>query len=125
MTDIAAAFAQIMVAASGALGAGYWPAVARWPGTPVMENGSIVTPGTPIALDCMAQVDAATEAMRGEASYTDGDVRILVLADTLAGTLDTAARIEITEGPHVGTFMIATCQRDPAAIYWDCRGRRA
>jgi hypothetical protein len=123
--DVAGAFAQIMVAASGALGAGFWPAVARWPGTPVMENGSIVTPGTPINLDCMAQVDVVTEAMRGEASYTDGDVRILVLADTLSGNLDTGAKIEIAAGPHAGTWMIASCQRDPAAIYWDCRGRRA
>lgn len=123
--DIAAAFAQILTAASGALGAGYWPAVARWPGTPVMEGGSIVTPGTPLEYPCQVQIDAATEAMRTQASYTDGDVRLLVLCATLAVVLDTDARIEITAGPHAGEWLVSSCQLDPAAIYWDCRGRRA
>jgi hypothetical protein len=123
--DIAAAFAQIMVAASGALGAGYWPAVARWPGTPVMEGGSIVAPGTPVEKTCSAQVDAATDAMRSEASFTDGDVRLLILAATLGGSMDTDARVQITAGPHAGQWLVATVARDPAGIYWECRGRRA
>lgn len=119
------AFAQIAAAFSDTFGAGYWPAVARWPGTPVMAGGSIVTPGTPVEKPCRAQVDNVTEAMRQAQSYTDGDVRILVLAATLDGALDTDARLEITDGPHVGEWLVAGVQRDPAAIYWECRGRRA
>lgn len=87
-------------------------------------GGSIVSPGTPIVKTCKAQVDALTEAMR-QAGFADGDMRILVLAATLDGVLDTDAQIEVLDGPHAGRWMISDIERDPVGAYWQCRGRRA
>ncbi len=123
--SMAAAFADIALGFSAATGVGFHDAAAKWPGTPVMdEGGSITTPGTPVTKTCSAQVDAVTEAMRQAEGYTDQDVRILVLAATLDGVLDTDATIDVLEGPHAGEWMIASCDRDPAGIYFECRGRR-
>lgn len=117
MADIALGF-------SAALGVGYHDALAKWPGEAVYDDGgSIQTPGTPIAKTCSVQIDAATEAMRSE-GFTDGDMRLLVLAATLDGDMDTDARVEVLAGPHVGTWLVASVERDPAGIYWQCRGRR-
>lgn len=123
---IAAAFADIALGFSAATGAGYHPAIARWPGKPVAESGgSIAIPGTPITKSCHAQVDAATEAMRASEGFVDGDVRLLILAATLDMDMDTDATVEITKGPHRGKWMVGSVERDPAGVYWACRGRRA
>lgn len=113
------------LAFSQAMGAPYHAAVARWPGTPVVDDGgSIVTPGTPVAKDCRVQVDVATEAMRSAEGFKDTDVRLLVLAASLDGLLDTQAQIEVTEGPNAGVYSLQSASTDPAGIAWDCRGRR-
>lgn len=123
--SIQQAIADIALAFSAQLGAGYWDAKAKSPGTPTKDaGGSITSPGTPFALDCSAQVDAVTEAMRQAEGYTEQDVRILVLAATLDGELDTDATIKVLAGPHAGEYMVASVDRDPAGIYWECRGRR-
>jgi len=123
--SIAEAFADIALGMSAAIGGGFHDALAKWPGTPITDDGgSITTPGTPITKTCSAQVDAVTEAMRQADSYTDQDIRILVLAATLDGELDTDATIDIQDGPHIGEWMIASCDQDPCGVYWECRGRR-
>jgi hypothetical protein len=63
--------------------------------------------------------------MRGADGYAEGDVRFLILSATLTGTLDTDATVEVTEGPHAGTWMVSAIERDPLAIYYQGRGRRA
>lgn len=123
--SIADAFADIALGISRATGTGYHDALAKWPGTATYDaGGSIDTPGEPVELECSAQVDSVTEAMRLADGFTESDMRLLVLAATLAGDLDTSATIEVLAGPHAGTWMIASCDRDPAGIYWECRGRR-
>ena len=121
--SVAEAFADIALGISAATGAGFHAAKAKWPGTPVMAGGSIVTPGTPVSKDCSVQVDAATEAMRLAEGYQDRDMRLLVLAATLDGDLDTSATINVLAGPHAGEWMIASVDRDPCGVYWECRGR--
>lgn len=122
--SIAAAFADIALGISAAIGDGFHDARAKWPGMPTLDTGgSITAPGTPIVKACSVQVDAATEAMRSADGYQDKDVRILVLADTLDAELDGDARIEVLAGPHAGSYMIASVDRDPIGIYFECRGR--
>ena len=122
--SVADAFADIALAFSAATGSGFHDAIAKWPGTPTTDDGgSITAPGTPITKNCSAQVDVATQQMREE-NYVDGDMRILVLAATLDGDLDTDATIDVQDGPHAGEWMVAQVDRDPCGVYWECRGRR-
>lgn len=120
------AFASIATAFSAAGLGAFHDALAKWPGTPTTDDGgSIVTPGTPVELECSVQVDAVTEAMRRADGFTERDMRLLVLTATLDGDLDTGATIEVLSGPHAGSWMLASCERDPVGIYFECRGRRA
>jgi type 1 fimbria pilin len=124
--SMAQAFADIGLGFSAVLGVGFHDAVAKWPGTATYDDGgSITASGTPVEKPCSVQVDSTTEAMRSADGYTDLDMRLLVLSATLDADLDTSARIEVLDGPHAGTWQLASCDRDPAGIYWECRGRRA
>jgi len=117
-TSVAMAFSQ------AGLGP-YFPSVAHWPGTPVFDDGgSISEPGLPIELDCMAQVDAATQAMRAEVGYVGTDISLLVLCSTLDGQLDTDATIEVTAGPNAGSYSVQSVSKDPMGSHFICRGRR-
>lgn len=111
-------FASLATGFSDAFGAPYRTATARWPGTATYDSGgSITAPGTPSEVDCRAQVDVATEAMRQAPDFLQNDVRLLILG---LDALDTSATIEF-EGR--GTFSLITVSRDPAGIGWECRGR--
>lgn len=95
-------------------------------GNPVYDDGgSIVTPGTPSTRTCMAQVDSVTEDMRREEGFVEGDVRILVLSDTLTGGITTDNSIEVLAGPHAGSWQIETVGADAFGIYHELRGRKA
>jgi hypothetical protein len=119
-------FSDLAVGFAEQFGAPFVAAEAVWPGTPTKDaGGSIISPGVPIRLGCKAQFDAATQAMRLAEGFLETDVRILVLAATLAGALDTAARIEVATGQYAGTWTLLSCQRDPAGIGYECRGRKA
>lgn len=120
-----AAFNNLATAFSNMAGGPFVEAVATWPGTPVYDDGgSIVTPGTPISYACRAQFDAPTQQMRAAEDFLQTDVRILVLAKSIAVPLDTEAQIVVADGPNEGTWALITCQRDPVAIGFECRGRR-
>lgn len=118
-----AMFAGFAEAVAAEYGGPYHPAVASWPGTPVEDSGgSIVSPGTPLRVDCSAQGDAATEAMRQAEGFADKDIRLIVIG--LAG-LDTDATVAIATGPHAGRWSLQSCERDPAGVGFVCRGRKA
>ena len=118
-------FANLATGFAATFGSPFEDARAAWPGVPMRDSGgSIVTPGDPVELDCKAQFDAPTQAMRADAGFLQTDVRILVLAASLAGTLDTAARIVIASGANAGAWELMSCTRDPAGIGYECRGRR-
>jgi hypothetical protein len=119
------AMANIALGVSAAMGAGpYWSAVVRSDGEPEFDDGgSIVDASTPTERTCSAQVDTVSEAMRRAEGYVDRDVRLLVLAGTLSGELDTTQTIEVLTGPNAGIYSIQSVDRDPAGILWDCRGR--
>jgi hypothetical protein len=124
--SMAQALADIALGFSTVLGGPYQDAVAKWPGTPVTDDGgSIVTPGTPVAKSCSVQVDSASEAMRLQDGFREKDMRLLVLAATLDGDMDTDATVEVLAGPHEGSWSIESVNRDPAGVYWECRGRAA
>ena len=119
-------FSDLAVGFAEQFGAPFFAAEAVWPGTPVKDDGgSITSAGTPIRRDCRAQFDAATQAMRLAEGFLETDVRILVLAATLDGTLDTKAKIVVATGANAGTWTLLSCQRDPAGIGYECRARRS
>jgi hypothetical protein len=120
---LADAFAQVATAVSSAFGGPYHAGKLRFPGEPVMDGGSIVSPGTPEEYDCRVQVDAVTEAMRGQDGFTDKDMRLLIIAPDLARAVDTSATVEVLSGPHAGVWMIATNAKDVLGFAFDGRGR--
>lgn len=124
---IAEAMADIALGFSTVLGAGYHSARIITQGEIQHDDGGSIIPGSdvPTYRACSAQVDSATEAMRLSEGFTEQDRRILVLAGTLAGDISTAEQIEFLEGPFVGTWMIESVGRDPAATYHELRGRPA
>lgn len=120
-----AAFASIAGSFSQMAGGPFVDAVAKWPGTPTYDSGgSIVLPGAPTSYACRAQFDAPTQQMRAAEGFLQTDVRILVLATSISRVLDTAATITVASGPNAGTWAILTCQRDPAGVGFECRGRK-
>lgn len=107
-------------------GAPFHDGEAVWPGVPTYDDGgSIVTPADDTRAACQVQIDVASEAMRADAGFIATDMRLLVLAASLDGTLDTTARIEMSAGPYAGTtWTLHSATRDPAGIGWECRGRQ-
>lgn len=123
--DLAAAFADIGLGFSAAFGGPYHPARTIEQVDPVFDDGgSIITPGGVLNRSCSVQIDSATEAMRQQGGFVDGDMRFIVLAATLEGALGTDARIEVLEGPFLGIWMVEAIERDPVAAGWVGRGRR-
>lgn len=122
--SMAQAFADMALGISTAMGGPYHDALAKWIGTPTTDDGgSITSPGTPVAKSCSVQVDAASEQMRTDADFQEKDMRLLILAATLEGDMDTGATVQVLEGPHEGEWDIRSAARDPFGIYWECRGR--
>lgn len=125
--DMAALFGDISAGLSAQFGGPYH--AGEIPGVAVPghydddENWIPGTEGDPIP--CMVQVDNATEAMRQAEGFADQDRRMLVLSSTAITSITTDDRINITEGPFVGNWLIASVARDPFAAYWELRGRRA
>lgn len=118
-------FAGLAQGFAATFGGPFFAASAVWPGTPVKDaGGSITTPGTPITKACMVQFDAATQTMRATDGFIETDVRILVLAGLLDGTLDEKARIVVADGQYAGSWALLSVTRDPAGIGYECRGRR-
>ncbi|BAK66885.1 hypothetical protein SLG_22100 [Sphingobium sp. SYK-6] len=124
--SLADAFAGIGAAFSSALGGPFHAARVIGETDAVYDTGgSIVTPGTVSYRDCSCQIDIATDEMRRDGSYVDRDVRFIVLSASLTGNLGTEARIEVLDGPHAGTWLVSSLERDPVAIGWVGRGRKA
>jgi hypothetical protein len=66
------------------------------------------------------QIDQATQAMRAAEGYVDGDVRILMLAHSVAAP-DTDC--EVAAGG--ARYMVQSVATDPAGSYYELRARRA
>lgn len=111
-------FASLATAFSAMFGGPYANAIARWPGTPTMDaGGSVTAPGTPVEVECKCQIDIATDAMRAAEGFKETDVRLLILG---LDALDTGAVVEVGGLNYV----LLSVTRDPAAVGWECRGRR-
>lgn len=118
-------FASLAVGFADQFGGPFIEVTAVWPGTAEFDaGGSIVTPGAPVSLPCKAQFDSPTESMRNDPGFLSRDVRLIVLAGALAGTLDSAAKVVVASGEHAGTWSLESVTGDPAGIGWECRARR-
>lgn len=123
--SLAETFAGIAAGFAAAVGGPFEDVTVRWPGIPTRDaGGSITSPATPVAKTCKAQFDIVTEAMRTDPAFLEKDVRILVLAATLDGMLDTSVKVVVATGPNAGTWSIETCNRDSVGIGWECRARK-
>jgi hypothetical protein len=125
--DLAATFSGVALAISAQFGGPYWPAQVIDQAADDFDDGGSIPAGVgdPITRDCMSQIDAATEAMRQADGYAEGDVRFLILSATLMGSVGTDATVEVLDGPHAGAWLVSAIERDPMAIYYQGRGRRA
>ena len=73
-----------------------------------------------VDVPCRAQVERADERMRNTAGATTRDVRILVLAASLTGTITSDDRISV--GGQL--YAIAGVERDPGGAAFELRGQR-
>lgn len=85
------------------------------------QSGNIVGYSGGVDIECKAQVDIATYAMRQSGSYSEGDVRIIVLALGLGVEVTTDFQITIS-GKR---WMIGSAELDAASSHWVLRGRAA
>ena len=117
-----AAFRDIALAVSGAVGGPYHAGTLNYPGEPVYDlGGSIVSPGSPSSVSIHVQVDNVTEAMRLDADFQERDVRLLILGPD---ALDSVPTVSVTAGPFSGqTYSIRSVSRDTLGFAWECRGR--
>jgi hypothetical protein len=69
---------------------------------------------------CRGMRDVTTEAMRGEAGYTDGDVQLIILQEGIPAI---ATDDQVTLAGQ--RWSIASVAADPASAAWVCRGQRA
>lgn len=118
-------FAGLAQAFSATFEGPFYDAVAIWPGVPTYDaGGSIDTPADDVRADCQVQIDSASQDMRADSGFIATDMRLLVLASTLDGTLDTTAKIEMIAGPHAGeVWTLHSAALDSVGIGWECRGR--
>jgi len=109
---------------SGMVGGGWWAASHLVETAATYDSGgSITSPGTVSASECLAQVDVATQAMRLDADFQETDVRLLVMGPAVLRIND---RVEMAAGPNNGTvYALRSAVRDPAGVGWECRGRAA
>lgn len=125
--DMAAAFADIGLAFNAAFGGPFYDAeiITQSDMDTAYDIGGSIIPGAgdPTRRTCKAQVDQATEAMRATEGYTQQTRRIIVLAATLDGGINTDDTIEILAGPFAGVWMIDQVGRDTVAAGWDLMGR--
>ncbi len=123
--DLAAAFGEIGMAFSSVLGGPYHAARTIEQVAPVYDDGgSIVTPGGVAHRGCQVQIDTAIQRIRDASGFVDTDVTFIVLSATLDGRLNSEARVEVLDGPHVGVWSVELIERDPVAAGWVGRGRR-
>ena len=111
----------IAAAFSAALSGLYLPATLHRPGEYATDGEGNVLPAVGADVACRAQVDAASYAMRQSEGYSEGDVRIIVLAAGLDGPVTTDCQITVSDT----RWMIGSAEMDAASSHWICRGRRA
>ncbi len=106
---------------NAALSGLYLPATLHKPGEYATDNEGNILPAVGTDVPCRAQVDAATYAMRQSEGYSEGDVRIMVLAAGLSADVTTDDQISVS-GKR---WMVGSAEKDAASSHWILRGRAA
>jgi hypothetical protein len=120
--DLAVTFSGIAISMSATFGGPYVAATLKR-ATLTRASGGDMTETTE-DVPCQAQVDRVTEQMRNDPRYTEADVRILILAATLAGDAVSDDTIVVNAGPLAGSYkLMAPIERDAMAVYHDCAGK--
>jgi len=97
----------------------YLPAVIHaGTGEPIYGPGGTITGYVGGDTPARAQVDSATDAMRRADGFSEGDVRLIVLAQ---GVGDLNSDCEVTA--RGVRYRLLSVELDAAASHWVCRGR--
>jgi hypothetical protein len=124
-----AAFASIAQSMASALGAPFYAGKVIIDGTPGgYDDNGVFQPGTePSEIDCTCQIDQVSDYMRAQGGFTDRDYRFILLSGGFDGTINTDARVRVTDPNAPADFrvewMVSALQRDPAGIGWTGKGR--
>lgn len=118
-------FAEIAACFKDVDGSPFVSAQLTWPGTPTRDAGGTIIGSSPgETVECCAQFDMATQAMRAAEDYRQTDVSIIVLRDGLTREVDTQAKLVVASGLRAGTWQILTAEIDPDGVGYVCRGRK-
>ncbi|WEK42979.1 MAG: hypothetical protein P0Y64_16800 [Candidatus Sphingomonas colombiensis] len=125
--NLPGAFLSIANRVTAAMGAPFWDGEIVAPGTGGgYDDDGVYQPGSPPSRHpCRVQVDDATEFMRANEGFADGDVVMIILSASMDIDLNTDMRVQIASGPRAGIWMISQLGRDPASIGWSAKGRPA
>jgi len=128
--NLPGAFASLAKMASGALGAPFYDGAVLITGTPggYGDDGNFIPGLPPAQIPCTVQIDAMDERSRPD-GWTDKDYRFIILSGSFDGTIDSDARVRVTDTNAPTDFrvewLVSALQRDPAAIGWVGKGKRA
>lgn len=88
------------------------------------DNKGTLRRNAPAARGCRIQVDSRTERWRAEPGFTAADVRVIILAASLEGTVEAGNIVEPLGGPYAGARfrLAAPIDRDPAGAGFTARG---
>jgi hypothetical protein len=125
--NLPAAFASLAQSMASALGAPFYAGKIIIDGTPggYDDDGVFQPGGDPTEIDCQCQIDDATEYMRANEGFADGEVRFVILRAGLGTDPTTDAKIKVLAGPKAGTWLLSSLSLDPAGIGWTGKGRRS
>lgn len=104
----------------------FWPARIVSQGKMAFDDGGSIVPSQtgPWLRDCLAQVDSADTAMRGQQGFAETDRRMIVPGGSISGPITTDQRIEVRSGPFAGMWSIEAVGQNATASQWVLRGRK-
>lgn len=121
MLDPAAFIADVATSFSAVFGGPFFTGTVTTQDDVEYDAGGDVIPGSGGVLhrSCDVQIDVADQAMRQSEGYVEGQMRCIILAATLTGTLDTDATVSVDAGPYANTmWQVSGLARDALGSHW-------
>jgi hypothetical protein len=125
--NLPARFAGIAQAVGNKVGAPYYAAQILQQATPgYYDDDEVWVPGTAgNPASCRVQILDASEYMKANEGFADGEARFVILRAGLTIVPTTDDRVEVLDGPRRGLWLVSALSLDSAGIGWTGKGRRA